>query len=111
MRHFLQFACLAADVRIYGVNAIHIRIDLAAVSPESGCHGLFIGFESLSQETLERHHKVSNKAERYKEQVATYTEVLDAERQLALSLGDYYISLIQYRIARAVLERQMGIIR
>jgi len=49
--------------------------------------------------------------ERYKEQVATYTEVLDAQRQLALAQGDYYISLIGYRINRAILERNIGILR
>jgi outer membrane protein TolC len=49
--------------------------------------------------------------ERYKEQVATYTEVLDAQRELALAQGDYYISLIQYRINKAVLERRMGTLR
>lgn len=49
--------------------------------------------------------------ERYKEQVATYIEVLDAQRQLSQALGDYYTSLIQYRIGRAVLERQMGTIQ
>jgi outer membrane protein len=49
--------------------------------------------------------------ERYKEQVATYTEVLDAQRQLALAQGDYYISLIGYRINQAILERAMGILR
>jgi len=49
--------------------------------------------------------------ERYKEQVATYIEVLDAQRQLALAEGDYYISLISFRINRATLERNMGILR
>jgi len=49
--------------------------------------------------------------ERYKEQVATYTEVLDAQRQLALAEGDYYISLIGYWINKAVLERRMGTLR
>ncbi|MDQ7783770.1 MAG: TolC family protein [Desulfomonilaceae bacterium] len=49
--------------------------------------------------------------ERYKEQVATYVEVLDAERQLALSEGEYYISLTGYWINRAVLERNMGMLR
>ena len=49
--------------------------------------------------------------ERYKEQVATYIEVLDAQRQLALAEGDYYISLISYRINRATLERNMGTLR
>ncbi|MGC8658580.1 MAG: TolC family protein [Desulfomonilaceae bacterium] len=49
--------------------------------------------------------------ERYKEQVATYVEVLDAQRQLTLSQGDYFISLIGYRINKAILERKMGILR
>jgi outer membrane protein TolC len=49
--------------------------------------------------------------ERYKEQVATYTEVLDAQRQLALAEGDFYTSLIGYWINKAVLERRMGILR
>jgi len=49
--------------------------------------------------------------ERYKEQVATYIEVLDAQRELAQAQGDYYISLLEYRINRAVLERQMGVLR
>ncbi len=49
--------------------------------------------------------------ERYKEQVATYIEVLDAQRQLSLAQGDYVISLIGYMINRAILERRLGIIR
>lgn len=49
--------------------------------------------------------------ERYKEQVATYIEVLDAQRQLSQAEGDYYISLIGYRINKATLERRMGILK
>jgi outer membrane protein len=49
--------------------------------------------------------------ERYKEQVATYIEVLDAQRQLASAQGDYFTSLVNYRINQAVLERRMGTIR
>ncbi len=49
--------------------------------------------------------------ERYKEQVATYIEVLDALRELSQAAGDYYTSLIQYRINKAVLERRMGILK
>jgi radical SAM superfamily enzyme YgiQ (UPF0313 family) len=40
---------------------------LLAAAAESGCYGLFIGFESLSQETLRGHHKTANKVERYKD--------------------------------------------
>jgi radical SAM superfamily enzyme YgiQ (UPF0313 family) len=43
--------------------------DLLKSAGESGCHGLFIGFESLSQETLKRHHKMANRVEKYKEQI------------------------------------------
>jgi radical SAM superfamily enzyme YgiQ (UPF0313 family) len=43
--------------------------DLLTGAAESGCHGLFIGFESLSQDTLKSHHKTSNRVERYKEQI------------------------------------------
>jgi outer membrane protein TolC len=49
--------------------------------------------------------------ERYKEQVATYIEVLDAQRLLAQAQGDYYTSLIGYRFNRAVLERRLGVLR
>jgi outer membrane protein len=49
--------------------------------------------------------------ERYKEQVATYIEVLDAQRQLSQAEGDYYISLVAYWINRAVLQRKMGVLR
>jgi len=49
--------------------------------------------------------------ERYKEQVATYIEVLDAQRQLSLAEGDYYVSLVGYRINKASLERRMGTLR
>ncbi|MEW6349781.1 MAG: TolC family protein [Thermodesulfobacteriota bacterium] len=48
--------------------------------------------------------------ERYKEQVATYTEVLDAQRELANAQGDYFTSLIGARLNRAILERKMGIL-
>jgi outer membrane protein TolC len=49
--------------------------------------------------------------ERYKEQVATYIEVLDAQRQLSLAEGNYIIALIGFKINKAVLERRMGILR
>jgi len=43
--------------------------ELLGQAAKSGCHGLFIGFESLSQETLKRHHKTSNRVEQYKQQI------------------------------------------
>lgn len=47
----------------------------------------------------------------YKEQLATYREVLDAESDAARAAADYYTSLMNYKIYKAVLERAMGILR
>lgn len=49
--------------------------------------------------------------EQYKEQLATYIEVLDGQRSLTLAKGNYWEALVQYKINMATLERQMGILR
>ncbi len=49
--------------------------------------------------------------QKYQVQNATYIEVLDAQRQLSLSQGSYYTSLIGYIINKAILERRMGILK
>jgi len=41
--------------------------ELLKMAAESGCYGLFIGFESLSQETLQNHHKTLNQVHRYRD--------------------------------------------
>lgn len=41
--------------------------DLLRKAAESGCYGLFIGFESLCQETLQSHLKTSNQVHRYRD--------------------------------------------
>jgi radical SAM superfamily enzyme YgiQ (UPF0313 family) len=40
--------------------------ELLKMAAQSGCYGLFIGFESLSQETLQQHHKTFNRVDRYR---------------------------------------------
>ncbi|MFH1139600.1 MAG: TolC family protein [Pseudomonadota bacterium] len=47
--------------------------------------------------------------ERYKEQVATATEVTDAETLLTSARYNYYNALANYNIATAALERAMGL--
>ncbi len=47
----------------------------------------------------------------YIDQVATYTELLDAQRQLSMSEGDYIMSVIGYLTNLAVLERKIGMLR
>ncbi len=48
---------------------------------------------------------------RYREQVANYVEVLDAQRQLQLAQGNYYVAICGFKIGQAALERKMGILR
>jgi len=47
--------------------------------------------------------------ERYREQVATSTDVLDAQILLTKAKSDYYTALGDYFINQARLERAMGI--
>ncbi|MGO8880349.1 MAG: TolC family protein [Desulfomonilaceae bacterium] len=47
----------------------------------------------------------------YEQQVATYVEVLDAQRQLSLSQAEYHQSMAAYKINQATLERKMGILK
>ena len=46
--------------------------------------------------------------ERYKEQVATSTDVLDAQTLLARTMTNYYNALYEFKIAKASLYRAMG---
>lgn len=48
--------------------------------------------------------------ERYKEQVATTTDVIDAQTLLTKSKSDYLNALSDYNISRSRLERAMGVI-
>ncbi len=65
---------LLREFRVKWVSHASLNIaendDLLRQAAESGCHGLFIGFESLSQETLRGHHKSVNRVARYKEYIA-----------------------------------------
>ena len=47
----------------------------------------------------------------YEQQVATYVEVLDAQRQLSLAEGSYYVSIAAFKVNQATLERKMGILK
>jgi radical SAM superfamily enzyme YgiQ (UPF0313 family) len=61
---------LLTDFRVKWLSHASINIaendNLLKKAADSGCYGLFIGFESLSQKTLQGHHKTSNRVDRYK---------------------------------------------
>ena len=62
---------LLKEYRVKWLSHASINIaeseDLLEKAGESGCYGLFIGFESLSQKTLQSHRKTANRADRYRE--------------------------------------------
>jgi outer membrane protein TolC len=47
--------------------------------------------------------------ERYKEQVATSTDVLDAQTLLTRTQNNYYNALAVFNVAKASLHRAMGL--
>jgi radical SAM superfamily enzyme YgiQ (UPF0313 family) len=62
---------LLKDFRVKWLSHASINIaendSLLRKAAGSGCYGLFIGFESLSQKTLQSYHKVSNQVHRYRD--------------------------------------------
>ena len=62
---------LLKDFRVKWLSHASINIaendTLLKKAAESGCYGLFIGFESLSQKTLQSYHKTSNQVHRYRD--------------------------------------------
>ena len=65
-----------------------------------------IGVAQKSVEQAEENLRLNE--ERYKYQVATQTEVLDAVTLLAQARVNYYLALSNYNIAKAELDRSMG---
>ena len=68
-----------------------------------------IGVAEVAVEQAEENFRIN--AERFKEQVATTTEVLDAQTLLTQARSNYFNALSDYLIARARLDRAMGIVR
>ena len=68
-----------------------------------------IGVAEVAIEQAEENFRIN--AERFKEQVATSTDVLDAQTLLTQARSNYFNALSDYNIAWARLDRAMGIAR
>ena len=66
---------------------------------------IFVAQKAIEQ--AEENFRINE--ERYKEQVATSTDVIDAQTLLTKTKSDYYNALSDYNIAVGKLERSMGI--
>ncbi len=67
-----------------------------------------IGVAEVAVEQAEENFRIN--AERFKEQVATITEVLDAQTLLTQARSNYFNALSDYNIRWARLDRAMGIV-
>jgi outer membrane protein len=67
-----------------------------------------IGVAQVAVEQAEENFRIN--AERFKEQVATTTEVLDAQTLLTQAKSNYFNALSDYNIAWARLDRAMGVV-
>jgi outer membrane protein len=67
---------------------------------------IFVAEKAIEQ--AEENFRINR--ERYKEQVATSTDVIDAQTLLTKTKSDYYNALSDYNIALGTLERAMGIV-
>ncbi len=80
-------------------------------SPQSHSYlttfSVFVAQKSIDQ--AEENFRINS--ERYKEQVATSTDVLDAQTLLTKAKSDYFTALGDYFINQARLERAMGEIK
>ncbi|MFQ5842725.1 MAG: TolC family protein [Thermodesulfobacteriota bacterium] len=67
-----------------------------------------IGVAEVAIEQAEENFRMNQ--ERFKEQVATSTDVLDAQTLLTQARTNYFNALSDYNIASARLDRAMGIV-
>jgi len=67
-----------------------------------------IGVAEVAVEQAEENFRINQ--ERFKEQVATATDVLDAQTLLTEAKSNYFNALSDYNIARARLDRAMGLV-
>jgi len=97
----------AEDARVQVEDAISLEVKDAYL--RLGEARDKIGVAEMAVEQAEENFRIN--AERFKEQVATTTEVLDAQTLLTQARSNYFNALSDYNIAWARLNRAMGIVR
>jgi len=87
-------------------DKIALQVKDAYLSLREAEKRIFVAQKAIEQ--AEENYRINT--ERYKEQVATSTDVIDAQTLLTRAKADYYNSLSDYNIAIGRLERSVGII-
>lgn len=86
-------------------DSIELEIKQSYLALQATEKNIFVAEKAVEQ--AKENFRMSE--ERYREQVATSTEVTDAETLLTSSRVDYYGALYQFNLAWATLERAMGV--
>jgi len=95
-----------AEYALIQVNdAVRLEVKQSYLSLEAAGKNIFVAQKAVEQ--AQEYYRMSE--ERYREQVATSTEVTDAETLLSTARSNYYRTLYQYNLAWAALERAMGL--
>ncbi|MGD8381149.1 MAG: TolC family protein [Syntrophobacterales bacterium] len=86
-------------------DSILLEVKTAFLSVQAAEQGIRVAAKSV--ESAEENFRISQ--ERYKEQVATSSEVLDAQTRLTQARTNYTNALVVFNLARAALVRAMGL--
>jgi outer membrane protein len=86
-------------------DSILLEVKTAFLSVQAAEQGIRVAAKSV--ESAEENFRISQ--ERYKEQVATSSEVLDAQTRLTQARTNYTNALVVFNLARAELIRAMGL--
>ena len=96
----------AEDVRVQVEDSVSLEVKDAYLRLQEARDK--IGVAEAAVEQAEENFRIN--AERFKEQVATTTEVLDAQTLLTQARSNYFNALSDYNITWARLDRAMGIV-
>jgi len=86
-------------------DSILLEVKTAFLAVQAAEEGIRVAAKSV--ESAEENFRISQ--ERYKEQVATATETLDAQTRLTRARTNYTNALVVFNLARAALVRAMGL--
>lgn len=96
----------AEDALINVKDRVALEVKSAYLSLREAEKHIFVAQKAIEQ--AEENFRINQ--ERYKEQVATSTDVIDAQTLLTKTKSDYFNALSDYNIALSRLERSMGVI-
>jgi outer membrane protein len=96
----------AEDALINVRDHVALEVKDAYLSVREAEKHIFVAEKAIKQ--AEENYRINK--ERYKEQVATSTDVIDAQTLLTKTKSDYFNALSNYNIALSRLERAMGVV-